>query len=184
MYLQLAEGNNLSQNDLYLQENGMYLQEEGSDSSYLYIPGELGQEGVYVREDYFDDLPFDEWNEVMDFVEESGPELSFFGAKARARRAARREARNQRKMQRIAARGAAGTGIAGAFKGIGRAIGGVMGRPAPAMPADILPAGHPGVRQVPTPPMKTMMQKAMPWVLVGGGALLLMGLMRRRKRRS
>lgn len=46
----------------------MYLQlaESGVKyNPYLYVPSTDGGDGIYVREDYFDDLPHNDWMDVM-----------------------------------------------------------------------------------------------------------------------
>lgn len=99
---------------LQLSENDMYLS-QGSDSEYIFIPeGFRGApQSMYVREDYFDDMPTGMYMQIMDELEpyQPGDGLSFFGKKAKERRAQRREERLERKrakreMKRDTSRGA------------------------------------------------------------------------------
>lgn len=135
-YLQLSESN-----DMYLSQGG--------DSEYIFIPeGFRGApQSMYVREDYFDNMPESMYNQIMDELEpyQPGDTLSFIGKKARERRAQRREERQARKtakreqkysakQARIEARQAgrtrrteAGGGFAGAIKGIGGAVSSILG---------------------------------------------------------
>ena len=135
-YLQLSENN-----DMYLSQGG--------DSEYIFIPeGFRGApQSMYVREDYFDDMPDGMYMQIMNELEpyQPGDGLSFFGKKARERRAKRREERQARKtakrQQRYDAKQARiqarqdgrtkrtemGGGFAGAIKGIGGAVSSILG---------------------------------------------------------
>jgi len=139
MYLELAEnGNDYLQNndDLYLDENGDLLEGEETLSPYIFVPGQPGEEGVYIREDYFDDLPDNDWERLMMYLEANQPGMSLFGLgkKARARRAERKDRKLERKLQKIGARGEkravvarAGGGLAGLGRGLQGVIGGIFG---------------------------------------------------------
>jgi len=195
MYLELAEGHDyLDQNDsLYLDEAGMV---EDADSPYIYVPGEYGEKGVYVREDYFDDLPNYEWDKLMDELEmkQQGMGLFGLGKKGRARRKTRRDERAARKESRIAARSAGkteritarqagrvgqatakfgGTGVPGEGTGqqilstVGGWFGGGQG-------------GAPQEYYAPAPP-PSRMKAAMPIVLVGVAVLGLGALLLRKR---
>ena len=172
MHLELAE-----EPDYYLQEDN-YLMEE-DESPYIFIPGAPGEEGIYVREDYFDDLPEDQYDEVMAYLEGAQQSLGLFGfgKKARARRVERRAVRQANKLERIAARGAAGTGLKGLFSGIAGIFGGGRAQAEPA-PYTQLPA--------PTPfPVGATKKRNWTPIIIGGIALVVVGgmLLARRRRK-
>jgi hypothetical protein len=144
---------------LQLSENNMYLS-QGGDSEYIFIPeGFRGApQSMYVREDYFDDMPEAMYMQIMDELEQyqPGDGLSFFGKKARERRAARRTERQERKtakrqqkydakQARITARQEGrtkrtemGGGFAGAIKSIGGTVSSILGGgQAPIDPMDM-----------------------------------------------
>lgn len=79
------------------------------ESPYIYVPGDNGEQGVWVREDMFDHLPEDQWNALMAECEARQPDLGLFGLtkKSRERIKARKDERNERKLAKIAAKGAA-----------------------------------------------------------------------------
>lgn len=139
MYLELAENgtNYLTQNDeLYLDQNGELVEGEEEVSPYIFVPGQQGEEGVYIREDYFDDLSDHDWERLMMYLEANQPGMSLFGLgkKGRARRAERRERKQERKVQRIEARSGgralvaqAGGGLAGLGQGLSGILGSIFG---------------------------------------------------------
>lgn len=71
------------------------------DNPYIFVPDEEGG-GVYVREDYFDNLPIDEYRETMLQLEGYQQDLGFLGIgkKGRDRREGRREKRHARKLEK------------------------------------------------------------------------------------
>ena len=174
MFLELAESPGFP--DPY-NRNNSYLMEE-ADAPYIWIPGAPGEEGVYVREDFFDQYPQDQFEEIMAYLEGAQQGMGGLFTKMRARRADRKANKQTRKLETIAARGAAGTGLKGALQGIGSAIGqafGGGGQPTPIVPqpqqAGIIPA--PG---------------QMNWtpIIYGGIALVVVGgiLMAQRRRKG
>jgi len=183
MFLELAE-NNIEAAEYYdpYQERNPYLSAEG-DNPYVFIPGMPGEAGVYVREDYFDNLTEEQFDNTMaylDGVQQGMSGIGNFFRKMKARRQERkqkkRDAKHTRKLDIIAARGEAGTGIGGALKGIVSAFtgGGALPPPPPFIPQ---PGG--GLEPLPLPP------KPMNWtpIIIGGIALLVVGGMMRAQRR-
>jgi len=169
MYLELAENDNdyLQQNDeLYLDQDGQLVEGEETLSAYIFVPGQQGEEGVYVREDYFDDLPDDDWDRLMIYLEANQPGMSLFGlgAKGRARRQERRARRQERKLERIETRGAAGGGLGGF-------LGGIFGKRGNGAPEG--------------PPLRIGQERkpVWPWVL-GGAAVIGIGAIALRRRRK
>lgn len=168
MYLELSEnGNDYLQNndELYLDQNGALVEGEEEVSPYIFVPGQPGEEGVYIREDYFDDLADNDWERLMMYLEANQPGMSLFGLgkKARARRAERKDRRLERKLQKIGARGEkravvarAGGGLAGLGQGLQGVIGGIFGGGQQA------PAG-----EITTRPRRNWL----PWI-IGGGVIL------------
>lgn len=160
MYLELAENGNdyLQENDeMYLDENGNVVEGEETLSPYIFVPGQQGQQGVYVREDYFDDLPDAEWEQLMTYLESNQPGMSLFGfgAKGRERRLERRERRHERKIEKLGA----GGGIQGFMKGIGGIFGG--GGAAPEAGVDPRTGQPIGTKK-----------PVWPWVVGGGAAIV------------
>lgn len=110
MYLQLAD-NRKSWYD-YSQS----LAETNPEELYIYVPHDAsGETGVYVREDYFDNLPDAEWQATMEQLapyQDVGMSGIFSGIRERIsarkeRRAERQETRQQKRLDR------AGTGLFG-----------------------------------------------------------------------
>jgi len=179
MYLELAENgtDNLyldeGENELYLDENGQLVEGEEEVSPYIFVPGQQGQKGVYVREDYFDDLPDQDWERLFIELEAQQPGLSLFGLgkKGRARRAERRDRRSERKLQKIETRASGRAGVAragGGLAGFGQGLSGLASSIFGGGGGGELPPGAP-------PPEKSVL----PWVIggvavIGLGALLLM----------
>jgi len=181
MHLELAEnGDYLQDNDeLYLDQNGELVEGEEDVSPYVFVPGQNGEEGVYVREDYFDDLPDGEWERLMMFLEANQPGLSLFGLgkKGRARRAERRERRGERKLMKISTRAEGRAGVAAAGGGIGGFIGKVGGAVGNILGRGGAPEGE--IQSAPS-------RKWVPWAVGGGIALLAGGIYlsaRKRRRR-
>ena len=173
MFLELAESN-IEAATYYnpYEPRQSYLSEEGDDP-YVFIPGMPGEEGVYVREDYFDNLTEDEFDRTMaylDGVQQGMSGIGNFFRKMKARRTERKEKKkdkkHQRKLDKIAARGEAGTGIGGLFKGIGRLFGGGQEVIAPPLMPQPQQAGF-----LPLP------AKPMNWtpIIIGGIALVVVG---------
>ena len=160
-----------------------------------------------IREDYFDALPNDQWQQAMSEGEavvyhlnqmglSEGPLLSFFWSKAaKARRQARRDLRNRKKEAKIAkkeakaaaitARGQAATTRAeqgtSTVGGILEKVGGVVGQVFGGSPAGAAAAGAEATEE------KQWYQNPMTWVLIGGGTLaavlVIRSLNKNRKRR-
>jgi len=155
MFLELAENENqlyLADHNLDLAQNAV-MEGEETVSPYIFVPGELEGEGVYVREDYFDDLPDEEWERTMIFLEANQPGLSLFGLgkKGRARRAERRDRKAERKLQKIEMRATGRAGVAragGGLAGIAKGIGGLFGGGAAAQ-EDVYTGQAPPARKVP-----------------------------------
>jgi len=169
MFLELAENANdyLQQNDeLYLDQNGELVEGEETLSPYVFVPGQQGDEGVYVREDYFDDLPDEDWDRLMIYLEANQPGMSLFGlgAKGRARRQERRARRQERKVEKIGARARGRAGVARAGGGLGGILGGIFG----------------GGAGAPVEGEELRLQKkkpVWPWIVaIGGGGLLVVAL--------
>lgn len=99
-----------------------------AEELYIFVPNdESGQDGIYVREDYFDDLPAAEWENVMMQLAPYQPEqLSGIFSGMKERIAERRERRTDRRETRATKREtrAAQGGI---FGGIGKSIAGIFG---------------------------------------------------------
>jgi len=186
MFLELAE-NDIEAATYYdpYQQRSPYLSAEG-DSHHVFIPGMPGEEGVYVREDFFDNLTEEDFDRTMaylDGVQQGMGGIGNFFRKMKARRQARREkkkaSKHTRQLDRIAARGEAGTGIGGLFKGIGRLFGG--GEVAPPGTPPIVGQTFPQYQQqagiVPKPPMN--------WtpIIIGGIALVVVGGLLRAQRK-
>jgi len=182
MYLELAEGNDdyLQNNDeLYLDEDGNLVEGEEEVSPYIFVPGTGGDQGVYVREDYFDDLPDIQWEQIMETLETNQPGMSFLGMgkKARARRIERRERRQERKIEKIGARGEKRALVAragGGLAGLGQGLSGVLG--------NIFGGGQAG-GEIQSAPRRNYT----PWIIggiavVGLGGLLIYNSRRRRRR--
>ena len=166
MFLELAED--------YIYDPLRYADTLGEqDSPYVFVPGVGGEPGVYVREDYFDDLSEVEFEETMAYLEGAQQGMgALFGklfSKMRERRKERKARKQTRKLETIQARGKAGTGIAGAFKGIGQAIGGIFGGGGSAPPPPIFDQGPLPVTTTTKPPMNWT-----PYII--GGVLLLGGV--------
>lgn len=145
MYLELAENNN----------QGYYgmMAQKGEDTAdlYLYMPANItGGEGMYVREDTFDLLPDDQWNQLQDILEpyqERNMSLFGLGKKGRERRRVRREARWAARESRITIRGESGGGILG---GIGDVVKDIFApKDEPMEPLPTLPAQKAGFMGMP-----------------------------------
>lgn len=102
-YLQLAENSNGF--NRYLAES--------PEEFYIFVPNDAtGESGIWVREDYFDDLPESEWERVMSELADYQPEMmnGIFSrireniAERRERRAERKDARQTSRMERIEGR--------------------------------------------------------------------------------
>lgn len=176
MHLELAENDNM-----YLQQQGAPIEGEETISPYIFVPGQFEGQGVYVREDYFDNLNEDDWERTMMFLEANQPGLSLFGLgkKGRERRAERRERRAERKLLKIETRAAGRAGVAkagGGMAGFGQALSGTLG--------SIFGGG--------TPEQQAQLQaqagarKPMPWLGIGLGVVIIGGVIyfatRKRKR--
>jgi len=169
MYLQLAENSSTPISDFY-----------------TFVPGSRGDAGVWVRNDEFDDLPLDEWTELMDMLEPYQPEargneqLGLFGLgkKARARREARQKARLERKSARTElirskAQGiqqgtfTPGKAIAGAFGGIKDLASNIFGGGGGSEPVEMMPGpGGEMIERERTPIYKN------PIFLIGGAVVV------------
>lgn len=168
MFLELAEEPCLAQQPV--------------DSPYIFIPGMPGEEGVYVREDYFDDLSDVEFEETMAYLEGVQQGMGLFGKffqKLRDRRIARKEKRQIRKLEKIEAKGAAGTGIAGFVRNITGMFGG-GGEPQIIGPGGWPPPIAP-VYTTPTPPRAPM--NWTPYIVGGLGLAVVWGMTRKRKKK-
>jgi len=182
MFLELAE-NAYNYDAPYLSD---HLSQAGEDSPYIFVPGVPGEEGVYVREDYFDDLPDEDWEQLMGYLEgaQQGVGFLMFGKKARARRAVRRAKKRAAKLERVTVRAEGGGPIARLTAGIANII-----RPQEGPPPD--PSTYPPrIRprmgavfggQIGTPPPRKI--NWMP-IIIGGVALVIVGgaLLARRRR--
>lgn len=177
MHLELAE----QSPDLYLQQNDEMI--EGEEMSpYIFVPGEYEGEGVYVREDYFDDLPDDVWERTMEFLESNQPGMSLFGfgKKGRARRLERRERRHERRLekkgQRFASKEARVTTRADGTPGFFGTDGGLQGILGTVFGGGAAPVNG----AVPE-------RKPMPWLGIGLGVAILGGVVyfatRKKKKR-
>jgi len=87
MKLELAEGND-------------YLSEEIEDN-YTFVPGANGDQGLWVRDDEFDHLSNEEFEDTMNVLEECAPGMGAgLSGRGRDRRKARREAKRRRREER------------------------------------------------------------------------------------
>ncbi len=98
---------------LELAENSDTIVEQAPEELYIFIPEDAtGQNGVWVREDYFDHLTDDEWERTMSGLADFQPDMmnGIFDrmreniAARRERRADRKEGRQESRMGRIEGR--------------------------------------------------------------------------------
>ncbi len=179
-YLELAESGidyfqNIQQADRTLSQTF----EQYPEDLYIFIPDdETGQNGIWVREDYFDDLTDDEWERTMDGLADYQPEMmNGIFSRMRENIAARRQRRSERKETRQTTRTARIEGREGGLFG-----GKLKGFISSLIPGGEQPYIEPGVNggrgfEVGfTTEQPTFFDKNKGWILPVGGLLIVGGI--------
>ena len=148
-YLELAEG--------YLNEQPGFVRymAETPEDLYVFVPTTPdGSEGMYVREDYFDNLPPGEWERVMNELADYQPaHMNGIFSRIRENIAARRERRDERKTARQDSQ----------MKRIEGRSGGLFGGKLKGFIGSLIPGGDQAGMNMPTSAPGGMMPTRDPW---------------------
>jgi len=162
-----------------------HLAEKAPEELYLWVPKNLeGTKGIWVREDYFDHLPEDQWEAVMErlapyqerFMSGIFSNIRENIAARRERRQERREARQERSLNRIESGGIFGGALTNFVQGV---FGGGQQEPVDQMPTRGLDVNV-GYQS------QTFWDKNKGWllpVIIGGGALGTIAIIRASKKK-
>jgi hypothetical protein len=193
MYLQLSENGNSTPPPI-----------TATDNPFIFVPDFTGNsKGIFVREDYFDDLDDKDWNVLMQQLSPYQPEINAgmsedYFLSSRAERKARREKKRELKMQKKEAKNAIKFAKSESIKSGNRAdifknivsgassiassIFGGGGQPSDSVTYDTAPDDT-----EPETPKKTIWQNPLTYIIGGTvliGGIALVASARKRKRKN